>query len=327
MVALPPTQPGTQFPIRAAIRYRIPAPGHAVRPPTGGAPPSVLSVSGFKLQALRDVEFAAHTWNQSAEIITTYFDVAPKRIPPLGQNLGARYESLWTHEEMQEERQLVQAKIPDAVRVASGLTRATTYRPLLKAVEDRFAERNMALHPGEAMAIAKIMTYALDEGLELEPGFSIQDSRWFQTLCQVLAHDENLEDIDKGEMAVKYLFDAVLFDAVLLAFAVIDPKVNEDLGDTAERVNYANRILTWFAGQGEPDLSYVYLPLVLGGVVINQLMTNRDDNPWILLDELKQAARGRRRLVSGEAVAIFQMLDSLLRQAEDALVRARILRP
>jgi hypothetical protein len=327
IVPHPPTQAGSQFPVRVAVRYRIPNEGRAVRPPTGGAPPTVLSISSFKLQALREVEFAAHTWNQSAEIITSYFDIAPKRIPPVSENLQARYESLWTHEAMADEREMVLSRIPDARRVAGGLTRTRVYRPLIKAVEDRFADRGMPLHPGESSAIAKLMTYTLDEGLELEPGFQVEESRWFQTLCQVLAHDERLEDLDRGELAVRYLFDAALYDAVLLGFGVITPKVKEDLGDTAERMNYANRILTWFAGQGEADLSYVYLPLVLGGVVINQIVTNKDDNPWIMVLQLREAYRGRARLVTGEAAAIFTMLGELLNQAEESLRRARVPRP
>jgi hypothetical protein len=281
----------------------------------------------MKLHALREVEFAAHTWNQSAEIMTSYFDIAPKRIQPLDQDLQPIYESLWTHEEMAEERELVQAKIPAALRVAARLGGAVVLKPLLKAVDDRFGEKGMPLHPGEVMAIAKMMTYTLDEGLDLEPGFAMQESRWFETLCQVLAHDEKLEDLDRGELVTKYLFDAALYDAILLGFGVITPKVKEDLGDHAERVSFANRVLMWLAGQGQPDLSYVYLPLALGGIVVNMIVSGREDNPWEMIDLLREAARGRARLVSGEASAIFKMFDELMAQAEDALRRARILRP
>ena len=327
VIPLPPTQPGTGFPVRIAVRYRTPSEGRAVRPPTGGAPPTVLSVSAFKLQALQEVEFSAHTWNKSAEIMTTYFDIAPKRVPLSQQNLQARYESLWTHEEMEEERELVRARIPDAIRVSAGLTRSTVLRPIIHAVEERFADRGIPLHPGEALAIAKMITYTLDEGLELEPGFDVQESRWFQTLCQVLAHDPDLELADRGELAVRYLFEAALFDAIILGFSVIEPKVNEDLGDYSERVSYANRLLSWLAGEGEPDLVYAYLPLVMGGLVVNLFVTLKEDNPWEMLYDLREAYRGRIRLVSGEAAAVIKMMARLLDEAEDALKRSRIARP
>src|SRR5690606_5516297 len=163
------------------------------------------------------------------------------------------------------------------------------------------------------IAIAKMMTYTLDEGLELEQGFSVEESRWFKTLCQLLAYDENLEDLPKGDLATEYLFEAALYDAILLGFGVIEPRVREDLGDHAERVQYANRVLSWMAGQGEPDLSYAYLPLIMGAVLVNELANVKPDNPWTMIDLLREALRGRARLFTGEKVTIFNMTADMLK--------------
>jgi hypothetical protein len=46
-----------------------------------------------------------------------------------------------------------------------------------------------------------------------------------------------------------------------------------------------------------------------------------------MLDELREAYRGRARLVTGEAVTIFRMMADLLDYAEDALRRSRVSRP
>lgn len=327
IIPRPPTSPGSQFPVRVAVRYRTPRPGRPVRPPTGGAPPTMLSVSPFKLQVLRDVAFSAQAWNQSNEIVTAYFDIAPKVMPALRSDVRPHYETLWTHEAMDDEQLSVEARVEDAQRVAVGLTRTAVYTPLLEAVEERFASRDLPLHPGEAMAIAKMMTYTLDEGLSQEPGFSVEESRWFQTLCQVLAYDETVEDWDRGALAVRYLFEAVLYDAVLLGFAVIQPRLKDDLGTRAERIEYANRLLMWYAGQAPADWSYVYLPLAMGGVVINELATLKTDNPWIMLYELRAAQKGRARLFTGAAVAIFDHMAHLLDKAEDTLKRSRVPRP
>lgn len=324
IVPRPPTQPGTRFPVRVAVRYRVAQPGKPVRPPNGGVPPSILGVSSFKLQALRDVAFAAHTWGQSTDILTTYFDIAPKLMPNIPQALKPRYESLWTHEEMAEEREVVLSKVEDAYRVANGLTKFYIYEALLDAVEENFALRDMPLHPGEARAIAKLMTYTIDEGLILEPDFELEKGRWFQTLCQALAYDEDIEDLNKGELVTKYLFEAALYDAILMGFSVIKTRVTEDLGSTAEQISYANRILNWYAGQGQADLSYVYLPLVMGGIMVNLMATPKIENPWIVIDELKEALRGRSRLFTGESVTIFKIMRDLLAVGEDNVRRARI---
>jgi hypothetical protein len=180
----------------------------------------------------------------------------------------------------------------------------------------------MPLHPGESIAIAKMMTYTVDEGMELEPGFDMTESQWFKTLCQVLAYDENLEDQDRGDLVVNYLFEAALFDAIMLGFGVIEPRVSEDLGDTAERRNYAYQVLNWYSGQGDADPSYIYLPMAMGAILINELANVKPDNPWTMLKLLREALRGRKRLFSGEGV--FRMTEGLLRVGEETLRRSRI---
>lgn len=327
IVPRPPTQPGSRFPVRVAVRYRTPQPGRRVRPFSGGPPPNILSISSFKLQVLRDVQFSAETWHQSTDILTTYFDIAPRIMPDVRTDLKAHYESLWTHEEIAGAREAVRAHVEDARRVATTLTRTAVYPYLLDAIEERFAARGLPLHPGEAIAIAKMMTYTLDEGLELEQGFAVEDSRWFKLLAQILTYDESLEDLNKGELVIQYLFEAALFDAIMLGFGVIQPRVREDLGAPAERVQYANRVLSWIAGQSEPDLSYVYLPLVMGAILVNELANVKPDNPWTMLDLLREALRGRARLFTGEKVVIFNMTADLIEVGAEMLRRARIPRP
>jgi hypothetical protein len=85
-------------------------------------------------------------------------------------------------------------------------------------------------------------------------------------------------------------------------------------------------MLSWLGGQTEPDLNYIYLPLALGGVTVNHVVMARDEDPWVMLDEMREAYRGRVRLAAGETVVIFDMLDKLLERAEDDLRRARVLR-
>jgi hypothetical protein len=328
IVAHPPTQPGKGFPVRVAIRYRTARPGNPVRPPGGGAPPSVLSVSPFKLQVLREVQFNAHTWNESAEIITAYFDIAPKRIPLSKQSLRPRYETLWAQEQMPQEIELARANIGPAQEIAVG-AHPSAYVYFLDAVVERFANRGMPLHPGEAKAIAKMLAYTVDEAprLEMDLDTKYENTRWFQTLCQVLASDEDLKRMERGDLLVKYVFDAVLFDAILIAFKVIEHRVQEDLGDRTERANYANRVVAWIVGLGQPDLNYVYLPLVIGGLAISRLVKHGvKENPWEIIDELREASQGRIRLISGETIVVFNMLNELLMASEKALNSQRISR-
>ncbi len=325
VVAQPPTPPSTDIPAQVNIRYRSRGSGKQVRLPTRGAPPSVLSVSPFKLQVLRDVEWVDHPIGAPPENVTVYFDIAPKALPEVQQALKPNYEVLWTQEKMPSERRNISSKLDEARVLAATFTRPEIFDSLLNAVTEVYANCGLPLHPGEASAIARMLTYTLDHRSHLDPNYKVEDQRWFQALCQVLAHDERIAQWEPGEIVARYLFEPVMYEAILVAFSVIRPRVHVNLGDRAERIHYANRLLLWLGGQAEPDVAYIYLPLALGGILVNHQVTWRGDNPWVVIDGLREAYRGRVRLAEGSAVEIFDMLDQLLTKGEDDLRRLRIL--
>jgi hypothetical protein len=327
IIARPPTRPAKDFPVRVAIRYRTNA-TQAVRPPGGGAPPSVLSVSPFKLQVLRDVDFVAHKWNESTDILTVNFDLAAKHMPGTPEMPKPHYETLWAQEEWEKEVRLARSRYDDALEIAKPGATGGLYISMLDAVEERFAARGMPLHPGEAMAIAKMMTYTVEDAPGREPDVVLEETRWFRSLCQVLAHNPSLLELDRADILSKYVFESVLHDSIGVAFGILEGRVEENLGDRVERRNYARRIMKWFAGAGEGDLAYVYLPLVLGGLSIARLVrSSYAENPWDIADELSEAYNGRVRLVTGEASTIFDMLINLLARYQRVLKSQRIERP
>jgi hypothetical protein len=292
-------------------------------------PPSVLEISPFKLQVLRDVEFKAHTWNESADIITSYFDLAPHRLAQPLEMPKPRYEVLWTNEYMPQEIVLAKSQVNLARQFANSSMFSSSYNAFLEVVDERFTAREMPLHPGEAMAIAKIMAYTLDEAPRLEQNVDIEDTRWFLALCQLFAAHPELSatEEDRNELIARHLFNDVLYEAILMGFHVIEHKVTEQLGSEAERISYANRMLAWLGGRGAPDLNYVYLPLVLAGLSISRLVRSKmGENPWDIVDLLGEAMQGRIRLADGETIIVFDMLDQLLKAASMTLRSQRIVR-
>lgn len=328
IVVRPPTKPSKDFPIRIAIRYRASEDRHAVRPPGGGVPPSVLAVSQYKLQVLQEVEYISHKWNESTEIMTVYFDLVPKNMPNTPQNLKPRYETLWTHHAMKEETKLARTYYKEALQIAQSASDGSAYVWMLDAVEERFAKRDMPLHPGEAKAIAKIMSYTVDGALTREPDLRVEETRWFKGLCTVLARNPDLLYENRNELISKHVFEGVMYEATLLAFRILKSRVKENLGTRDEQFAYADRLLTWFAGHGDADLSYVYLPLVLCGVVVSRwVRTTIAESPWDIIDELIEAYHGRARLITGATDTVFDMLDEILEQQQRTLRSQRIERP
>lgn len=320
-----PTQPNPALKIEVNIRARSKG-GEVVRPPMGAAPPSVLAVSPFKLQALKDVDFSDPVDEMRGENMVVTFEVSSKQMPMPTSPLRPSYETLWTQQHMIDERQHIVEQLDHARMVAATFTRKEVYERLRSMTGEIFGLHGMPLHPGEAKAIAKLLTYTLSDRSETDAAFRMEEQRWFQALAQTLAHDEKVSRWTGSEIVGRYLYESTVYDAILLGFTLIRPKVRTNLGDRAERTAYADKLMRWLAGQRSPDLSYVYLPLVLGGVVVNHLVTGPDDDPWGMLEDLHEAYRGRIRLVDGNTQEVFEMLDKLLLAAEDDLRRARILR-
>ncbi len=323
VVPIMPTPAQENIPLVIAIRQRSKG-GKVVRPATKGAPPSALAVSPFKLQALRDVEFFDRRRDRSPEDLYVYFTLAEKHMPPLKQTLTPTYEILWTAAQMEAERAHILERLDDARTIAAGFTPDVTYPVVVRAVDEAYAAEGLPLHPGEARAIAKLIAYTLDYRMHTSSATPLDDMRWFQTLSQVVASDGSALNMPPDEVVARYLFDAAVYDAVLMGFSAIRPLVGIDLGDRAERIHYANRLTRWLSGLDDPDLVYIYLPLVLGGVAINHEVLIPNHDPWALLDQLREAYRGRIKLVQGEAAEVFDLLDGLIKRSATELTRAQI---
>jgi len=188
----------------------------------------------------------------------------------------------------------------------------------------------MPLHPGEIMAIAKMMAYTVEDAPQREPNVVLEETRWFRALCQLLASDPELVHHDRNDLISHALFESVIYEAILLAFNILRHNVRENLGDRNEQLNYANRFMKWISGHGEADLSYVYLPLVLGGVAVARLVRGAFvENPWDLNDQLDEAIQGRIALdaTGPEVEVIFNILDDLLESYRRKLRSQRIPHP
>ena len=330
VVSRPPTQAGKEFPVRVAIRYRVKDKdrAHAVRPPGGGAPPSVLSISPYKLQVLRDVKYGEHKWNDSTDILTTYFDLAPKVFPNTGEVYKASLESLWTQSALKQEIQAAKEFEKEAMELAKTAAYGSAFPHFMDAVEHKFASRDMPLMPGEVRAIAKIMTYTVDDAVHREPDLIVENTRWYRAMCQVLAHDPTLLEIDRNVLITQHVFEPVMYESILLAFKILQSRVRENLGTRDEQINYANRVMTWFSGHGEADLSYVYLPLVLCGLVAARwVKSTMMESPWDIIDELIEAYQARSRLIAGATDVVFDMLDELVEKQTQTLKLQRVERP
>jgi hypothetical protein len=284
---------------------------HIVRPASGGRAPSILSVSPFHLNVLRDVNFTANVRKTSQ--LTALIHIVPGQFP-LGSDVAqAKYDTLWTTRVLEEEQQAIDEIKPQARQFTHSLTAPNVLTPIRTMTIEKFASVNMPLHGGEATMIAKTLTYVLDDGLELEEGFSLDRSRWFKELCHMMIVDSDIV-AQPGPM-FDQLFPAIVYDAVLLGLRICHTYLDIDVGDVTERRSYAEEVRDTFTGQRKMSLSYVYLPLVMAGITLNERITIRDEPVAENIVQIKEALQGRKALAGGGHNEIFELTEALIDRA------------
>lgn len=244
------------------------------------------------------------------------------------------WQSLWTMADVPDERVLLKY-YGDTVRrrVLPQLRREYTVNPLAEATQTRFAAVGFPLHTSEAMLIAKVMALVLEYAApklhsispltagvyDLTPfltggGETIVMPRWSRALLRLIARDERAS-LHVVPVLTRMAYNDLLRDAIALSFALVETATGEDVGSEDEMQVYADRLLETMTAREGMDFVHAYMPLVLGGIVINEQMKTDDINfihllreQWALLDE--------RRAETGEAgEPVIEIAEQLIERA------------
>lgn len=317
-----PTLPTTQLPINVSIETRRPRNAKMIRSVDGGRVAGVLPMSPYRRRLLYEVGFAASS--QAPNTLTGSFDVLAGHILRQTGDLSSRYESLWSAKSLSEDQEKY-AVIEARTRQASqSLTRTTIYEPLREETERRFNRTEFRLRRGEAIAIAKLMTYVMEDGLELEDGFRLTDGRWFQLLA---AHIDEPKLLADPASLISVLYNGILYDSMRLGYHMLARSVHESLGTPAEHSALAARMVNALEGRQPLELSDIYLPLVLAGLMLHTQVKSNQEDLWATLEQIRIDWRARLRSSLEQSPTVTKLMDHFIQTTEQFLVRARIPRP
>jgi hypothetical protein len=183
--------------------------------------------------------------------------------------------------------------------------------PLIEATYTRFAEAGYPLKLAETTAIAKLMTLILEyatprynahgniaagsynmEALLQRDPFTLEAHmefpHWFRGLLTMLERDERAA-AHLAVMIPRYLYDDLLRDAIDFGFNLVEGVTGEDLGSLPERAAYRERVIHALAQKSGVDFSTAYLPLAMGGILVNEHLIFQKENPLERLQELEAA--------------------------------------
>ncbi len=272
-------------------------------------------------EAIHGLPFAARAGlkTPSGQLIGAPFTVQPPTIAALPDEMRPNYVSLWTEADYRDP-QFLSAQAGDLVeRMLPLLRRDRVFFPLLKAIQARFDAAGYRLWAGEAVMIAKMLTHTLEMGAPIQMAGQAQPiyPHWYGTLSQTLLREPDLAMPSAVEMLVsRILLPDLLFDAGMIAFATLSTLVGESFGDEEELTAHLDKLVSALIAQEAPlDLSLAWLPLALGGLVVNSSVIMAREN-MIETIHLFLHARGKRLAEASEAQALlFQIADDLIERA------------
>ena len=323
IMPLPPTRPGTGYPVQVAVRYRLPAGTDAkiIRPPRRGVKPSNLKMSPYKIQAFQEITFEAVSWYESTEVVTTFFDIAQKVMPKTGNQHKSNYETLWSNADMEDEIKFVRQKgDAEAQHIALDLRQLGIYEVLISELTEMYTARGINLYSGEVEAAAHMCLYVIDRAVRGLDYLELEEMRWFNTLAQLVAHNPDVADLSAEEIIRDYLIDSIVYDACMVGYKLLDEKSIIRVQSIQEHQAYINELLLWLAGNGVAELRYLYEPLIFGGLLINHVGLLGANNPKDTLLDLRETRHARQRELPEDKDGIIATLDKLLIQAQRNLV-------
>jgi hypothetical protein len=326
LVSRPPTPPVVDLPVVIKVETKATKNARPARPFGQGRPALRLNMSPVRLKILQDAGFGIAQQEESHLIDT--FDIAPGTIPTAPPPTAPRYETLWSLADLDAERAFREQVEASAQRIAAAVTRTLVLEPLTNMAAERFQQVGFALEPAEALHMAKLLTFVMEDGLDLEPGFSMATSHWFRRLLGLV---EGLGDeADPAESILALLptlFPLVLHDGILLGLAMTARISGDNLGTPAEHEAHAQEVLSALEGKVPTEIGHAYLPLVLAGILLNYRVRGATENPWASLNELRQAFHIRLRTAGDEVEWVARTFREFFATAEETLEHARIPRP
>ena len=337
-----PTPVGQQYPLTIRVESTRPRGVKFVRDPNGGRAPASFAMSPHRLQILQhEVHFAANLLpnDASGATLLTHFDILPGQILQPTADASPRYELLWDNRQLPQDQDAYPALEKQIRDVAQAFSRAPLYEALQNETLQRFAEAGLPLLPGEIVAIAKLLTYTMEDGLEIEPGFSLTGSHWFQRLTLFRLNNDLLADMDR---LIPLLYTAVIQDAGLLGYSLLAQHLSRKIPAEPIRANRGTRPLQNPLGLPEDqaahisaisealqkkrtlDLTGVYWPLALAGALLQAHIRGPQENLWTTLRQVRIAWQTRSAITQlPNAALMTTLMNDALTGAEQTLTRMR----
>lgn len=284
-----------------------------VRSPRGGgvfARATLSEKTQGEMEKLQELTFSIDTGGKRNQLQDT-FETLPRGIASL-RELKPGWVSLWTMRDYLDEGLIIQRVKNELNQVLPHLKRDVVFKPLLQAVQEHFKQSSYPLHIVEAIIITKLLTLVVEQTAEqapISPPSEIHS--WYTQMARLLFQEKRFAQ-QPIYLVAKHLFPTIVHDAVLHGFTMVKTVLNEDFGNAEEIEGYAESIVSAIIS-GEPlNFARTYLPLIAGGVIINNRVTMPREPVQETLHNLSKAMKQRDGERTPDNQFVFGMVDTLI---------------
>lgn len=261
--------------------------------------------TGLALAATIGLGFVAHT--QPEQDLS--LPVAGEPQPGPAPDLTPTFVSHWTVADLPIQGKARRYVNEQRLHLQPQLTRQALYLSFLQESQERFRDAGLPLHIGEAIILAKVLTYSAEYFLK-HP--SRQDG--VLVPAYILAYRYNLPVNDPVFLITRADYPRLVRLAISLSFGLLRQRLGRDVWTKVEQLAVADLVTDRVTQGGVLSAEFLYLPLLLGGILINNQVQMPGEDPAQSLKLLAQA-RQKRAADLAENPELTLLLDRLTQQA------------
>jgi hypothetical protein len=192
------------------------------------------------------------------------------------------------------------------------LNRSALYAAFLEESQDRYRQAGLPLHLGEAIFLAKILTFAVEYFLGIPHGYEAM-----LLPAYTLAYRYDLPTSDPVFLVVRADYSRMTRLAISLSFGLLREHLQRDPWSLEEQMAVGQFVSDRVEGAAPIPAEFLYLPLILGGVMVSNQVTMPGEDVAQSLDLLAKA-RALREAQLAENDELNQFLEQLFQEAESS---------
>lgn len=216
---------------------------------------------------------------------TVVLTVAPAGTPSEGVDLKPAFHLIWTPSDwdlISEARQEVNER---RIHIAPEVTVEALFVPFMQESQTYFGDSGIQLHIGEAIFLAKILTYTVTY---LMANADWQDCLLVPIYAFALAQDNATDDV--LWLLTQLGYTHVVELAVAISFALVEDTLGRELWPGSEQRPVREYITECLGNGATLPAEFLYLPLILGGMIVSDQLMLADED---LEESLRLLAKGK----------------------------------